>query len=85
MPIASMTGFARAEGSHDGIGWAWEIKSVNGKSLDLRVRVPNGYDLLEPALRLEPELDAHRRQYRGRGLDQDHPGVGGVDGPERTL
>jgi uncharacterized protein (TIGR00255 family) len=51
VPIASMTGFARAEGSHDGIGWAWEIKSVNGKSLDLRVRVPNGYDLLEPALR----------------------------------
>lgn len=51
MPIASMTGFARAEGSQDGIGWVWEIKSVNGKSLDLRLRVPAGYDHLEPALR----------------------------------
>ncbi|MDB5406297.1 MAG: YicC family protein [Rhodospirillales bacterium] len=51
MTIASMTGFARAEGSQDGVGWAWEIKSVNGKSLDLRLRVPNGYDHLEPALR----------------------------------
>jgi uncharacterized protein (TIGR00255 family) len=46
-----MTGFARAEGSQDGIGWVWEIKSVNGKSLDLRLRVPAGYDHLEPALR----------------------------------
>jgi uncharacterized protein (TIGR00255 family) len=51
VPIASMTGFARAEGSQDGIGWVWEIKSVNGKSLDLRLRVPAGYDHLEPALR----------------------------------
>jgi uncharacterized protein (TIGR00255 family) len=51
VPIASMTGFARAEGAQDGIGWAWELKSVNGKSLDLRLRVPAGYDHLEPALR----------------------------------
>lgn len=51
MPIASMTGFARSEGSQDGIGWAWEIKSVNSKALDFRLRVPTGYDHLEPALR----------------------------------
>jgi len=46
-----MTGFARVEGETDGIAWAWEIKSVNGKSLDLRFRLPPGYDALELPLR----------------------------------
>ena len=51
MTIASMTGFARAEG-HDGpLSWAWELKSVNSKSLDLRFRVPPGFDALELPLR----------------------------------
>jgi uncharacterized protein (TIGR00255 family) len=51
MTIASMTGFARAEG-HDGpLGWAWELKSVNSKSLDLRFRLPPGFDALELPLR----------------------------------
>jgi uncharacterized protein (TIGR00255 family) len=49
--IASMTGFARADGEQLGISWAWEIKSVNGKSLDLRLRVGPGFDALEPRLR----------------------------------
>ena len=46
-----MTGFARAEGSLDGFSWGWELKSVNSKSLDLRLRLPSGYDRLEPQLR----------------------------------
>src|SRR5919107_398069 len=46
-----MTGFARAEGEADGISWAWELKSVNSRSLDLRLRLPPGFDGLEPALR----------------------------------
>src|SRR5437763_1409183 len=46
-----MTGFARAEGEADGISWVWELKSVNGRSLDLRLRLPPGFDLLEPQLR----------------------------------
>jgi len=49
--IASMTGFARSEGDELGISWVWEIKSVNGKSLDLRVRLGPGFDSLEPQLR----------------------------------
>src|SRR5256885_15889403 len=49
--IASMTGFARAEGDELGISWAWEVKSVNGKSLDLRLRLAPGFDSLEPQLR----------------------------------
>ena len=43
----SMTGFARASGSHDGQAFAWELKSVNGKALDLRLRLPTGFDHLE--------------------------------------
>jgi len=46
-----MTGFARAEGEADGVSWAWELKSVNSRSLDLRLRLPPGFDLLEPQLR----------------------------------
>ena len=51
MSIASMTGFARIEGDGLGISWVWEIKSVNGKSLDLRLRLAPGFDALEPQLR----------------------------------
>ncbi len=46
-----MTGFARAEGDELGISWVWELKSVNGKSLDLRLRLAPGFDALEPGLR----------------------------------
>ena len=49
--LASMTGFARAEGEGDGLAWSWELKSVNGKSLDLRFRLPAGFDALELPLR----------------------------------
>lgn len=51
MGVLSMTGFARAEGDADGISWVWELKSVNSRSLDLRLRLPPGFDGLEPALR----------------------------------
>ncbi len=49
--VASMTGFARAEGEAEGLAWGWELKSVNGKSLDLRFRLPPGFDALELPLR----------------------------------
>jgi uncharacterized protein (TIGR00255 family) len=53
MGVSSMTGFARVDGESAGISWAWELKSVNGRSLDLRLRLPPGYDGLEAALRAE--------------------------------
>lgn len=53
MGLASMTGFARAQGEGFGISWVWEIKSVNGRSLDLRLRLAQGFDSLEPELRAE--------------------------------
>jgi uncharacterized protein (TIGR00255 family) len=45
--IASMTGFARVEGEQEGVAWAWELKSVNSKSLDLRCRLAPGCDSIE--------------------------------------
>ncbi len=47
LPVTSMTGFARAEGELGGCSWACEIKSVNSKGLDVRCRLPHGYDGLE--------------------------------------
>lgn len=50
--LASMTGFAREGGTlPDGASFVWELRSVNGRGLDLRLRLPNGLDALEPALR----------------------------------
>jgi uncharacterized protein (TIGR00255 family) len=49
--LASMTGFARADGAAAGLAWVWELRSVNGRGLDLRLRLPPGWDALEPALR----------------------------------
>jgi uncharacterized protein (TIGR00255 family) len=50
--LMSMTGFARESGTlADGTAFAWELRSVNGRGLDLRLRLPNGQDALEPALR----------------------------------
>ena len=48
---ASMTGFARTEGTHESKAWVWELRSVNGRGLELRFRLPPGLDALEPALR----------------------------------
>src|ERR1041384_1755783 len=51
MALSSMTGFARADGVSGPHHWAWELKSVNAKGLELRLRVPPGWDSLEPSLR----------------------------------
>ena len=51
MTISSMTGFARAEGHDASFGWVWELKSVNAKSLDLRFRLPAGFEAIEQDLR----------------------------------
>ena len=51
MSIASMTGFARAEGAIGEFGWTWELKSVNGRNLDVRCRFPAGYEHLDGFVR----------------------------------
>ncbi|WP_342362936.1 YicC/YloC family endoribonuclease [Terrarubrum flagellatum] len=44
MALASMTGFARATEASGSARIVWELKSVNGKSLDIRMRTPPGFD-----------------------------------------
>lgn len=61
MPLASMTGFARAEGGEGALRFAWEIRSVNAKGLDVRLRVPSAFDALDQPLR----ADAAARLSRG--------------------
>ena len=54
--IASMTGFARSSGSVEGYSWNWEAKSVNGKGLDVRCRLPQGFE----------EIDVEARNTTGK-------------------
>jgi uncharacterized protein (TIGR00255 family) len=47
MALQSMTGFSRRDGQIGRYQWAWELRSVNGKGLDARLRLPAGFDRLE--------------------------------------
>lgn len=51
MTMQSMTGFARSDGALDGTAWHWELRSVNNRGLDLRLRLPPGFEALEPKVR----------------------------------
>jgi uncharacterized protein (TIGR00255 family) len=74
MALSSMTGFARADGVSAAYAWAWELKSVNAKGIDLRLRLPPGWDAIEPSVR------AHATEALVRGtayatLSVDRRGV----------
>jgi uncharacterized protein YicC (UPF0701 family) len=47
MALSSMTGFARGPRRERTYSWSWELKSVNAKGLDLRLRLPPGWDAVE--------------------------------------
>jgi len=51
MAIQSMTGFARSQTTHKDSHFTWEIRSVNGKGLDHRLRLPSGFDHLDQIAR----------------------------------
>lgn len=51
MALSSMTGFARADGVNGSYCWSWELRSVNAKGLELRLRLPPGWDGIESAVR----------------------------------
>jgi uncharacterized protein (TIGR00255 family) len=77
MALTSMTGFARAHGNSGSYAWAWELKSVNGKGLDLRLRMPSGWDAIEAPVRAR----AAERLARGSiqaALTVDRSGVAPV-------
>jgi len=52
MALVSMTGFADTQGAFDVLRWRWEVRSVNGRSLDLRLRIPPGMEGMEAAARI---------------------------------
>jgi uncharacterized protein (TIGR00255 family) len=51
MALSSMTGFARSQGASGPYAWAWELKSVNAKGFDLRLRMPPGWDAIDAPVR----------------------------------
>ena len=51
MAMNSMTGFARSDGGGNDTAWHWEVRSVNGRGLDIRLRLPTGFEALEPDIR----------------------------------
>jgi uncharacterized protein (TIGR00255 family) len=77
MTISGMTGFSAARGHSGGTSWAWEAKSVNGRGLDVRVRVPAGFDALEEQVR-----QAVPKRFK-RGSFQITLTVESVDAPVR--
>ncbi len=81
MALISMTGFAEMQGACEFLRWRWEVKSVNGRTLDLRLRMPPGFDSIEPAARMLANERFRRgslqaalmleAQENGRGLRVD--------------
>lgn len=67
MTLSSMTGFARTDGASDGFTWQWELRSVNGRGLDIKIRVPQGYETMEWPAR-EVVAKAIRRGTVSAGL-----------------
>jgi uncharacterized protein (TIGR00255 family) len=51
MTLSSMTGFARSHGASGSYAWSWELKSVNAKGLEVRLRLPPGFDAVEIPVR----------------------------------
>lgn len=51
MALQSMTGFSRREGTAGRYRWVWELRAVNGKGLDVRLRLPTGFEHLEASLK----------------------------------
>ncbi|QDL90696.1 YicC family protein [Paroceanicella profunda] len=49
--VQSMTGFAEATGADERLSWRWEARGVNGRGLDIRLRLPEGCEALDPVLR----------------------------------
>jgi len=74
MVLSSMTGFARGHGVCGSYAWAWEIKSVNGKGLDLRLRLPPGWEAIETVLRAKA-AEALARGSIQAGLSVERTGA----------
>ena len=75
--LQSMTGFARVEGAHQGWRFVWEVRSVNGRGLEWRARLPAGFDALEPEMRKLAKVKLSRGSLNiGLTLNTDKPEIG---------
>src|SRR5438093_1282713 len=74
MALSSMTGFARGHGVSGAYSWAWELKSVNAKGFDLRLRLPPGWDAVEGPARNGAAQVLARGTVHGT-LTVERPGV----------
>ncbi|MBL6772854.1 MAG: YicC family protein [Alphaproteobacteria bacterium] len=72
-PLQSMTGFAAVDGSRGEASWTWSLKSVNGKSLDVRWRMPGRMDGLEASLKKTLQAQVSRGSVSA-SLQLDLPG-----------
>lgn len=75
--LASMTAFASAEGAAEGAAWTWDLRAVNGRGLDLRLRLPEGLAGLEQPLRAALQKALARGNVSlGLRLTRTAPGAG---------
>jgi uncharacterized protein (TIGR00255 family) len=72
MPLTSMTGFSRTAGGSAQARWVWELRSVNAKGLDLRIRTPPGCEAIEQGARAEAAKILKRGTVQA-ALALDHP------------
>lgn len=59
MALSGMTGFSRADGERGGVRWVWEARSVNGRGLDVKLRLPPGFDAFE-----QPAREAAGKRFK---------------------
>ena len=79
MALSSMTGFARGHGVAGAYAWAWELKSVNAKGLDLQLRLPPGWDAVEAPVRARAaEALSRGSVYANLTVSREGVGAGGA-------
>jgi len=71
MNLSSMTGFARTDGIAAPYAWSWELKSLNGKGLELRLRLPPGWDAIEVPVRTRAKALARGTVYANLAIRRD--------------
>ncbi len=85
MPLFSMTGFARRDGGGEGYRWTWELRSVNGKGLDIRLRLPSGFEYIELAARERLSAGLARGNVQATLTAHQQPGAGRIRINEEVL
>lgn len=83
MTIMSMTGFSTQEIVAGGQTWVWDLRSVNGRGLDLKIRLPEGADRYEPAIREKISEGIHRGTVHVSLRRVGREAVANMPGPEQ--